>query len=233
MNSEYKHHILLKLSLEATARVNHDLLGAMHVVNFCNDEMNDTMNSFDESRLRDYGHKLSVATGQMEQTVKSSRILNHGFKRLLSNEDKVFDLTQALEFSKALALIIPRARPDINYSLENSKRLRSLSFGWLEALCLVPFFNWLSSNEGEINFFEDDSADMLAIRVPKGQLRTEMLADLYLKSEFPIANILELLGEIQVLERLAHGRDIIGDLRTNDKEDTFFVHLNLFQRLFA
>tara|TARA_R110000868_G_scaffold129349_5_gene338018 strand:- start:595 stop:1305 length:711 start_codon:yes stop_codon:yes gene_type:complete len=235
MNFEHKHKILLKLSLEAAARVNHDLLGAMHVVNFCNDEMNDASNCFDEAKFKDYGHKLSSASAQMEQTIRLSRTLNHGFMRLLDTQEDSLDLVQALEFSKALALTIPRAKQDFNLLLPDSKRLRSLTLSSEQMISLVPFFNWLSElspSSGAIRFECDESANMLIFSTPKGRLSTEMLADLYLKSEFPLCNILELHDRIPLLERLAHGRDIIGELRTSEVEDTYFLHLSLFQRLF-
>lgn len=229
--------ILLQLSLEVSSKANHDLLGAMHVVNFCTDEISSSHQTLSDKQLGDYTAKLSKATKLMANTIALDRCITNGLKAMKAQQSlPSLPLVNALEFARSLSLLYSRHLIDHAMQLKNIKKLRNISLSFELILALVPLFDWFGRDDGEdftLIFEEDPNSELLLFSIPSGSRRIELLAAEYLKIDHSLFKYLEYLGCPSILERISKQRDIIGELKSTNGRDFFYLHIDLLQHEFS
>lgn len=232
--------ILLKLSLEVAGKVNHDLLGSMHVVNFCSEEMATESMAKQPERLNEYGLKLCHSTRQMSETIRLSRQIVNTLKGMLGQGDKrVLLLGDALNFSYALSQLFHRHLPPLALEVKAGKRMRSTELAIEQAFIFTFVFDWLTSQhpaDGKtlsVVFEEAPDSDMLLFSLPQGIVTIDSITTDFVQSHHPLHKYLEYLGKQDFIERITKERDIIGMLRSGNGRDIYYFHVELFQREFT
>jgi len=239
MDKAYKTEIMLDLALEVASKVNHDILGSMHVVNFCSEEMNTESLRHDAVRFQDYGQKLRHSTYQMSETIRLSRLVVNSLKVSNSNNHELL-LSDALHFSAALAQIFQRHLNSLSLEIGTGKKLRGLNVKIEQCLVFSMIFSWIAaqrsvaSEEGTISirFDENHDSKVIEFSLPHGQLSINSLRTDLIPGHHPLLKYLESFGKLAFLQRLSLDRDIIGFLKERDGRDHFYLHIDLFQREF-
>ena len=231
--------ILLKLSLEVAGKVNHDMLGSMHVVNFCSEEMAAQQIASSPDRLKDYGLKLRHSTSQMSNTIQLSRQVVNVLKGMLAQGDeRVLSLGDALNFSYSLSQLFHRHLPPLVLEVKPGKRMRSVELAIEQVFILSLIFDWLTvqhPGDGKamtVVFEEDHDSEMVLFSLPEGLVTINSISTEFVQSHHPLLKYLEYLGKQSFIERITKERDIIGMLRTEGGRDIFYFHIELFQREF-
>lgn len=239
MNFSTIDQILLKLSLEVAGKVNHDLLGSMHVVNFCSEEMVTQQVSTNSVKLSEYGLKLRHSTGQMSDTIRLSRQVVNTLKGMLAQGDtRVLSLGDALQFSYALSQLFHRHLPPLALEVKSGKRMRSVELEVEQVFVLTFIFDWLTGQhpaDGKtmsVVFEEAPDSDMVLFSLPQGLVALESISTDFIQTHHPLLKYLEYLGKQSFIERITKERDIIGMLRTEGGRDIYYFHIELFQREF-
>ena len=231
--------ILLKLILEAASKVNHDLLGSMHVVNFCAEEIASDAVMSQEARIKDYALKLRHSTEQMAQTIRLSREVINTVKGIMAQgEERSLNLSDGLKFSYALSQLFQRHLPPLALEIKLGKRLRSMQVQIEETFILSFIFDWVAAHhptDGKmlsLVFEEDEGPGIVKFSLPSGIIQADSIEIDLVEGKHPLYKYLECLGKQSFVSKLTKDRDIIGLLRSTEDRDFYFLHLDLFQREF-
>lgn len=233
--------ILLRICLDIGSKINHDLLGSMHVVNFCAEEMLSIQLQNQPNRLKDYSAKLCHSTGQMNESIRLSRLVINMLKSYIDCEGELrFSLQDSFTLAAGLSQIFQRHLPALKIDQRCSKKTRHASFSLPQVLTLSFVFDWISAqfplrdSEDSLSMIIEDLPDseMIQFSVPAGIVKLETISTDFVQPHHPLYKYLAYSCEESFLNIIAEDRDIIGLLRERECRDYFYFHVDLFTRAF-
>lgn len=233
--------IILTMCLDIAGKVNHDLLGSMHVVNFCAEEMASLQLQEQPGRFKDYSAKLRHSTQQMSESIRLSRLVVNTLKPYIDFESEPrFPLQDSFTLAAGLSHIFQRHLPALKIDQRYSKKTRHASFSLPQVLVLSFIFDWMAGqfpqhdSDVELSVVIEDLPDseMLQFSVPAGVVKIESIPTDFIQPHHPLYQYLASCKEESFLNIIAKDRDIIGLLRERECRDYFYFHVDLFSRAF-
>ncbi len=228
---------LMPLMLELGSKVNHDLMGYMHVIDFCTQELQSNSGVFHQSRAQDYWEKLQTSSALATEVIRHQRVVTKALRELQNSAALTVPLQDGIGLAFSLSRLLARGEAVLALQISSSKELKSGVSSLDEVIILVLLFDFLRSrvrSRGQIQekialmFMKEDSSVPLSFSLPGSFLQESDLDQAFLPADHMLFKYWELKRKQIFKNQIVCARDIIGLLRAKDGNDYFYLQTGLF-----
>lgn len=212
---------LIQLIFDLGSKVNHDLMGFMHVIDFCTEELAGTRDLSSSNRTQDYLLKLRSSTSSATELVRHHRVAARALKEAKEN----FSLADGVQLAFSLSCLIGRTLSHCKCQIVPSREMRSTFIELDEVILLSFLFDQLvrfSQGNSLIEFEKKDNSVPLSFTLSGFHLSSDWMDQKIIPTEHLLLSNYNLKNKQNFKVKIQYCRDMIDTLRSNEGKAQFY-----------